>query len=90
MLGACWVDLDVAIPSVDGDLRGRVRDAAEHLGLFADHHVVEVDPRPALDGGSDPAGRTLWELAAAATGVLAGRLVSRNRSWRGDDGPPAP
>ncbi len=92
MFRDCWVDLDVAIPSVDGALRGRVRAAAEHLGLYADHHVVEVDPRPALDGHepSDSAGPSLWQLSAAATGVLAGRLAARNRSWRGQTGPSVP
>jgi hypothetical protein len=89
MLRDCWVDLDVAIPSVDGILRDRVRVAAEHLGLFADHHVVEVDPRPALGDHRDPDALdpTLRELSAAATGVLAGRLAARNRSWRADAGP---
>ena len=28
--------------------------------------------------------------SAAATGVLAGRLAARNRTWRGDTGPSAP
>jgi hypothetical protein len=92
MLRGCWVDLDVAIPSVDGVLRERVRVAAEHLGLFTDHHVVEVDPRPALDGDRalDAADPTLRELTAGAAGVLAGRLAARNRSWRGDTAPSAP
>jgi hypothetical protein len=92
MFRDCWVDLDVAIPSVDGVLRGRIRDAAEHLGLFADHHVVEVDPRPAFSDGISPGvdDPTPWELAAAATGVLAGRLAARNRSWRGETGPSVP
>ena len=90
MLRDCWVDLDVAIPSVDGALRDRLRDAAGSLGLFADHHVVEVDPRPALGGRRGAAEPTPSELSAAATGVLAGRLAARNRSWRGDTGPSAP
>jgi hypothetical protein len=90
MLRDCWVDLDVAIPSVDGALRDRLRDAAEGLGLFADHHVVEVDPRPALAERAGAAEPRLSELSAAATGVLAGRLAARNRSWRGDTGPSAP
>lgn len=92
MLRGCWVDLDVAIPSVHGSLRGRIRDATEHLGLFSDHHAVEVDPRPGFGdagrpGATDP---TLWDLSAAATGVLAGRLAVRNRSWRGETGPSMP
>lgn len=90
MLRGCWVDLDVAIPSVGGALRDRLREAVEGLGLLADHHVVEVDPRPALAGRRDTGDPTLSELSAAATGVLAGRLAARNRSWRGDTGPSAP
>ncbi len=90
MLRGCWVDLDVAIPSVDGALRDRLREAADGLGLFVDHHVVEVDPRPALAGRRGAADPTPSELSAAATGVLAGRLAARNRTWRGDTGPSAP
>ena len=90
MLDGCWVDLDVAIPSIDGALRDRLRGAVERLGMFADHHVVEVDPRPALAGRRDGADPTPSELSAAAAGVLAGRLAARNRSWRGDAGPSAP
>jgi len=90
MLRGCWVDLDVSIPSVDGALRDRLREAAESLGLFTDHHVVEVDPRPALAGRRGAADPTPSELSAAATGVLAGRLAARNRSWRGDSGPSSP
>ena len=90
MLRDCWVDLDVAIPSVDGALRDHLREAAESLGLFADHHVVEVDPRPAFAGRRGAADPTPSELSAAATGVLAGRLAARNRSWRGDTAPSAP
>ncbi len=90
LLRGCWVDLDVAIPSVDGALRDRLREAADGLGLFVDHHVVEVDPRPALAGRRGAADPTPSELSAAATGVLAGRLAARNRTWRGDTGPSAP
>jgi hypothetical protein len=92
MLRECWVDLDVAIPSVDGAVRERLRAAAGALGLFTDHHVVEVDARPAFGDGErgDASDATLWELSAAATGVLAGRLAARNRSWRGDAEPPRP
>jgi hypothetical protein len=81
MLDGCWVDLDIAIPSVDDPLRGGLRRRAEELGLFAAHHVVEVDPRPGLDGPEGPP-RSLDVLAAAATGVLAGRIAAGNRRWR--------
>jgi hypothetical protein len=84
MLRHCDVDLDVAIPSVDEPMRSMLRDAVERLGLFSDHHVVEVDPRPALAervgvGADAP---SVHELTAAATGVLAGRLAAGNRLWR--------
>lgn len=84
MLRDCDVDLDVAVPSVEEPLRGRVRHVAEQLGLFVGHHVVEVDPRPALADVDDSPhdAPTLNELAAAASGVLAGRLAVGNRRWR--------
>ncbi len=81
MLEGCWVDLDIAIPSVDEPLWGDLRRSAEELGLFAAHHVVEVDPRPGLEGPEGPP-RSLDVLAAAATGVLAGRIAAGNRRWR--------
>ena len=90
MLQACDVDLDIAVPSVDEPLRGSIRGVVEQLGLFAHHHVVEVDPRPALPNAEIDAGGALGgagapslsELAAAATGVLAGRVAAGNRRWR--------
>jgi hypothetical protein len=81
MLAACWIDLDIAVPSVDGPQRGGIREVAGALGLFSAHHVVEVDPRPGLGTGSW-SGVGLHELAAAATGVLAGRVAAGNRRWR--------
>lgn len=85
MLRHCDVDLDVAIPSVDEPMRSMLRDAVERLGLFSDHHVVEVDPRPALAErvGVGEDAPSVHELMAAATGVLAGRLAAGNRRWRG-------
>ena len=81
MLEACWIDLDVAIPSLDEAARDRARAAASDLALFHRHHVVEVDPRPGL--GTEPfSGVTLHALTAASTGVLAGRIAAGNRRWR--------
>lgn len=82
LIRACEVDVDVALPSVDDGVRAAARAAAERLGLFTDHHVVEVDPRPALDDGVDVSARSLHELAAAASGVLATRIAAANRRWR--------
>jgi hypothetical protein len=81
MLEGCWVDLDVAIPSVDGSQREEARRVGMEAGIFSAHHVVEVDPRAGLDE-RDPGASTLHELAAAAAGVLAGRIASGNRRWR--------
>ena len=81
MLEGCWVDLDVAIPSVDGPQREEARGVGMEAGIYSAHHVVEVDPRAGLDE-RDPAASTLHELAAAAAGVLAGRIASGNRHWR--------
>ncbi|HVF08899.1 MAG TPA: hypothetical protein VNC60_10010 [Actinomycetota bacterium] len=82
MLRGCDVDLDVAVPSLDGATRAVIRSAAERLGLFSDHHVVEVDPRPGLEQNERAGPVSLHELTAAATGVLAGRIAAENRRWR--------
>ena len=83
MMSGCWIDLDIAVPSLDGSSRDDVRRVAQELGLFAAHHVVEVDPRPAFAlGPSEIAGASMHELAAAATGVLAGRIAAAGRRWR--------
>lgn len=81
MLDGCWVDLDIAVPALEGDRRAEIRKMLEDLGLFAAHHVIEVDPRPALGGGR-VAKMSLSDLAAASTGVLAGRIAAGNRRWR--------
>ncbi len=81
MLEGCWVDLDVATPSVEGSQREETRRVGMEVGIFSAHHVVEVDPRAGLDD-LDLGACTLHELAAAAAGVLAGRIASRNRHWR--------
>ncbi|HVF08996.1 MAG TPA: hypothetical protein VNC60_10500 [Actinomycetota bacterium] len=82
MLRGCDVDLDVAVPSVGGATRALIRRAADGLGLFSDHHVVEVDPRPGLAQNERAGPASLLELTAAATGVLAGRIAAENRRWR--------
>jgi hypothetical protein len=48
------------------------------------HHLVEVDARPALEELGDLAGDSLSALAAAAAGVLAGRIVVGDRRWRAE------
>jgi len=81
MLATCWIDLDIAIPSVEGRRRDEARAVARDLELFSRHHVVEVDPRPGLDPSRE-ADVGLGGLTASATGVLAGRIAAGNRRWR--------
>jgi hypothetical protein len=76
------VDVNVAVPSMDGTARGTIRRILTPLGLETVHHLVEVDPRPAYDSGDVPLGTDLNALGAAAAGVLAGRLAAGNRRWR--------
>jgi hypothetical protein len=46
-----------------------------------------VDPRPAFDElGLDVHDARLDQLAAAAAGILAGRLAAANARWRRDTG----
>jgi hypothetical protein len=82
LFGMCELDVDVALPSIGSEARAAARAAAERLGLFDEHHVVEVDPRPALGDPADLTTRPLSELAAAVTGVLAARIAAGNRRWR--------
>lgn len=77
------VDVHVPFPSLEGEGRARVRSLLAPLKLEAMHHLVEVDPRPALDAaGLDPERAPLSALAAAAAGVLAGRMAAANARWR--------
>lgn len=83
LLGGLDVDVNIAVPTSDGDHRSTIRRILEPLNLEAMHHVVEVDPRPAFDEACrDIRGATLSELGAAAAGVLAGRLAAGSRRWR--------
>jgi hypothetical protein len=80
-------DVHIPIPALDGTAREELHAMLAPLELEAMHHVVEVDPHPALsEAGVDPAEASLGALAAAAAGVLAGRLAAANRRWRADAG----
>ena len=77
------LDVHVPVPACKEPLRGRIRSALAPLELESLHHLVEVDPMPAFDElGLDPTAADLDQLAAAAAGVLAGRLAVTNRRWR--------
>lgn len=82
MLEGCDVELDIALPSIGDAAWSEIRRVADELGIFDAHHPIEVDPRPALRDEGAIADRTLHDLAAAATGVLAGRIAAGNRRWR--------
>ena len=83
LLDGCHVDLDLAIPRLDGERRAAVRAALTPLRLDDLHHIVEVDPRAGVGDGSSP---TLDDLGAAAAGVLAGRLAAGRRRFLDDRG----
>ena len=77
------LDVHVPVPACEEPMRGRIRSAFAPLELESLHHLVEVDPMPAFDElGIDGAAADLDQLAAAAAGVLAGRLAVTNRRWR--------
>jgi hypothetical protein len=83
LVGALAVDVTLAVPDGDDAFRARVRQALAPVDPTTLHHLVDVDPRPAFDElGWDPSRASLEGLAAAAAGVLAGRLAHGNRRWR--------
>jgi hypothetical protein len=77
------VDVQVAIPSEEGDARRALREALAPFELERLHHLVEVDARPAFEEAGTAIGcASPEERAAAAAGVLAGRIAAGNRRWR--------
>ena len=83
LLTQCRVEVDVPVPVLESDERERTWAWLRSTGIDRAHHLVEVDPRPAFDElGLDPAAASLGDRAAAAAGVLAGRLAAANRGWR--------
>jgi hypothetical protein len=90
----CLVPTDIPVPVLEDDgQRETVWSALRSARLEAQHQLVEVDGRPALDElvarrvevrsmgrgvDDDPA----FFLAAGAAGVLAGRVAAGNRRWR--------
>lgn len=83
-LAGCEVDLDVPVPSLEGDARAALREVLRPFALEERHHLVEVDPRPAFDHLRRRVPGDLTSLTLAAAGVLAGRLAARNRRWRAE------
>jgi len=86
-LAGCAFDVHVPVPTGDDRFRARVAAAIETFHLEMRHHLVEVDPTPAFaEAGSNPSEVSLDALAAAAAGVLAGRLAAGGRRWRAQAG----
>lgn len=93
----CTVEVNVAVPALEGAKRDAVWDALRRRSLEERHQLVETDGRPALDeldrAGFEPEsmGRTPGDdpaffLAAGAAGVLAGRMAARAARWRPGNG----
>ena len=83
MLDGCGLDVHVPVPSLEDPERSLVAECLRPLTLEATHHLVEVDPAPAFEqAGWDLDRTSLHACAAAAAGVLAGRLAVSNRRWR--------
>src|SRR5215218_9869992 len=86
-LSGCPYDVHVPLPTGADALRDGVHAAISTLHLESRHHLVEVDPAPAFaEGGTTFTGAPLDAIAAAAAGVLAGRLAVGNRHWRAEAG----
>jgi hypothetical protein len=83
MLDRCGLDVHVPVPSLEDPERSLVAECLRPLTLEATHHLVEVDPAPAFEQAGVHRDRaSLHARAAAAAGVLAGRLAMSNRRWR--------
>jgi hypothetical protein len=90
----CMVEVDVAVPVLEGAERDGVWEALRTAALEERHRLVEADGRPGLaeleragiqaeSMGRTPAEDPAFFLAAGAAGVLAGRMAAGARVWRG-------
>jgi hypothetical protein len=78
---------NVPVPAIEDDEeRRRIWEGLIAAGVGERHHLVDVDGKPAVDELADVGpvveGDIVSVLAAGAAGVLAGRMVAGNRSWR--------
>jgi len=86
--GHAWLaaaEFDAEIPIPIGHDVDRVAMPPVALGPM--HQLVQVDPTPALEEAGEPIDAAPDVLAAAAAGVLAGRIAAGNRRWRAAFGP---
>ena len=88
----CTVQVNVAVPTLEGAERSTVWDALRTAALEERHQLVEGDGRPALaelesagvrleSMGRTPVDDPSFFLAAGAAGVLAGRMAAGSRTW---------
>jgi hypothetical protein len=77
-LAAAELDAEIPIP-IRHDLD---RAPVPSPVLGPTHQLVQVDPTPALEEAGEPSDAAPDVLAAAAAGVLAGRIAAGNRRWR--------
>jgi hypothetical protein len=93
----CSPGANVAVPVLGDADRDVVWDALLARSLEERHQLVETDGRPALaeldrrgvevrSMGRAPSDDPAFFLAAGAAGVLAGRMASGSRAWRGERG----
>lgn len=83
LLRTLTVDVNFALPAATETERATAHAIVAPYEPERVHHLVDVDPRPAFEEmGWDHARASIGERAAAAAGVLAGRLVASNRRWR--------
>jgi hypothetical protein len=91
------VPVQVAVPVIEDEgQHGLIWDALRESAIDRRHQLVEVTGQPGLDllaeRGLEPGsmGRSSTEdpvffLAAAAAGVLAGRMAAADRAWKSGD-----
>jgi hypothetical protein len=83
LLNRLPVDVHLAVPAAGEDDRAASMALLRPRAPERRHHLVDVDPRPAFDElGWDLEKASLGDRAAAAAGVLAGRMAAGNRRWR--------
>jgi hypothetical protein len=84
---------NVVVPVLEGEEREVVWDALRARSLEERHHIVEGDGRPGIGElersgvavesmGRSPADDPAFYLAAAAAGVVAGRMAAGAPAWR--------
>lgn len=71
-------EINVPVPALDEPYRADLWDQLRDAGVHMRHHLVEVNGASVLTRGTP----SLPELAAASSGVLAGRMAVTRAKWR--------